>query len=69
MIPQCLDQCTFGFYDSKTRRLKGMLILHVDDMLLAGDMKGALESGRSWTRITPSPTVVDNFFKAKKERC
>lgn len=46
-----------------------MLILHVDDMLLAGDMKGALESGRSWTRITPSPTVVDNFFKAKKERC
>ena len=40
MIPQRLDQCTFGFYDSKMKKLKGMLILHVDDMLLAGDMKG-----------------------------
>lgn len=40
MIPQRLDQCTFGFYDSKTKKLLGMLILHVDDMLLAGDMKG-----------------------------
>ena len=39
LIPQRLDQCTFGFYDSQFKKLKGMLILHVDDMLLAGDMK------------------------------
>ena len=39
LIPQRLDQCTFGFYGRKSKRLSGMLILHVDDMLLAGNMK------------------------------
>ncbi len=40
LVPQRLDQCTFGSYDSQTKRRSGMLILHVDDMLLAGNMKG-----------------------------
>ena len=40
LVPQRLDQCTFGFYDKKSGKLSGMPILHVDDMLLAGDMKG-----------------------------
>ena len=34
--PQQLDKCTFCYYEKN--RLAGMLILHVDDMLIAGDM-------------------------------
>lgn len=38
--PQLLDKCTFGYYSPKTKTLDGILVLHVDDMLLAGDMSG-----------------------------
>ena len=34
--PQQLDKCTFCYYEKN--KLAGMLILHVDDMLIAGDM-------------------------------
>ena len=34
--PQQLDKCTFYYYEKN--KLTGMLILHVDDMLIAGDM-------------------------------
>ena len=38
--PQLLDKCTFGYYNPKTKALDGILVLHVDDMLLAGDVNG-----------------------------
>jgi len=38
--PQLLDKCTFGYYTPKTKMLDGILVLHVDDMLLAGDVSG-----------------------------
>ena len=47
LIPQEIDKCTFAFYDA-SGELKGMLILHVDDMLVAGDM-----SSEFGTRVVP----------------
>ena len=33
-VPMELDKCTFGFYENE--ELKGMVIIHVDDLLIAG---------------------------------
>lgn len=47
LIPREIDKCTFAFYDA-SGELKGMLILHVDDVLVAGDM-----SSEFGTRVVP----------------
>ena len=47
--PQLLDKCTFGYYNPKTKVLDGILVLHVDDMLLAGDVTG--EFGKVVTEL------------------
>lgn len=40
--PQLLDKCTFAYYEKD--ELKGLLILHVDDMFLAGDMSSGFSN-------------------------
>ena len=66
--PQLLDKCTFGYYNPKTKVLDGILVLHVDDMLLAGDVTGEFgkvvtelrknfEFGK-WETVTEKTTVT-----------
>ena len=67
LVPQQIDKCTFAYY-SDTGELKGMLILHVDDMLVAGDpssefgqmidsLKKDFEFGK-WEELTPQHEVT-----------
>jgi len=67
LVPQQIDKCTFAYY-SDTGELKGMLILHVDDMLVAGDpssefgqmidsLKKGFEFGK-WEELTPQHEVT-----------
>ena len=75
--PQQLDKCTFCYYEKN--KLAGMLILHVDGMLVAGDMtttfatvveklKKNFEFGR-WEQLTEGHAVnyCGSVLEKKKE--